>query len=131
LPIGALRDGIAYPLKGEDVANDDLVEIMAEVGLGQFISRLDETDNWSRRLSVGEQQRIGFARAMLFKPDLLILDEATCALDEASEALLYQLLRALPGNLAIISTGHRSLLRQMHDAELTLHRAGEPLQGAA
>jgi putative ATP-binding cassette transporter len=131
LPIGTLREAIVYPLRARDIPTDDLMEVMGEVGLGQFIQRLNETDNWSQCLSGGEQQRIGFARVLLYNPDLLVLDEATSALDEASEALLYQLLRSLAGNPAIISTGHRSLLRQLHDAELRLHQVGRPMQGAA
>jgi putative ATP-binding cassette transporter len=123
LPIGSLRDAVVYPLNGEDVSDDDLTEVMAAVGLSSFITRLDEPDNWSQRLSFGEQQRIGFARVLLYKPDLVVLDEATSALDERSEALLYALLETLPGRPAVISVGHRSTLRRMHDTEMTLHRA--------
>jgi putative ATP-binding cassette transporter len=122
LPVGSLRAAIVYPLVPENVPPDDLNEVMAEVGLSSFIAHLDEQDNWSLRLSFGEQQRIGFARVLLYKPDLVVLDEATSALDEKSEALLYALLDTLPGNPAVISVGHRSTLRRMHNTEMTLNR---------
>ena len=67
--------------------------MLEEVGLGWLAAELDEVQNWSQRLSLGEQQRLAFARILLLKPALLFLDEATSALDEASEARLYGLLR--------------------------------------
>ena len=87
--------------------------------------RLDEHAHWNRMLSLGEQQRLAIARAILLEPDYLFLDEATASLDEASEAALYRLLQErLPG-AAIVSIGHRSTLAAFHKRRLTLTREGE------
>jgi putative ATP-binding cassette transporter len=75
-------------------------------------------------LSLGEQQRLGIARAILYQPDFLFLDEATASLDEPSESALYRLLDERLRNTAIISIGHRSTLKAFHDRQLTLNRNG-------
>jgi putative ATP-binding cassette transporter len=76
-------------------------------------------------LSVGEQQRIAIARAILHAPDYLLLDEASAALDEGSEAAAYTLLQQRLPNAAIVSIGHRSTLAAFHKRRLTLVREGE------
>jgi putative ATP-binding cassette transporter len=87
--------------------------------------RLDEEAHWNRMLSLGEQQRLGIARAILQKPDFLFLDEATASLDEPSEAKLYRLLQERLPDAAIISIGHRSTLEAFHQRRLKL----EPQDG--
>ncbi|MBQ1461372.1 MAG: ABC transporter ATP-binding protein/permease, partial [Selenomonas sp.] len=102
LPLGSLRRALYYPLTtgGNDTA---LHSVLQKVGLADFASRLDEVDDWSRILSLGEQQRLAFARVLLVKPDWLFLDEATSALDEPREAELYEMLaRELP-DMSIVS----------------------------
>ena len=95
-----------------------MTEALEAVGLPDLTTRLDETANWALRLSPGEQQRIAFARALLLKPDWLFLDEATSAIDEATETRLYTLLRErLPGT-TLLSVGHRSSLRPFHARRL-------------
>ena len=94
------------------------------MGLPQLGDKLDESANWALRLSPGEQQRIAFARALVQKPDWLFLDEATSAVDEASEGPLYALLRErLPG-ATVISVGHRSTLRPFHARRLVIRPNG-------
>lgn len=71
---------------------DDLIKVLEDVCLGYILSRfnnLDSTYEWSSVLSLGEQQRLAFARLLLSKPYLVLLDESTSALDEANEVLLY------------------------------------------
>jgi vitamin B12/bleomycin/antimicrobial peptide transport system ATP-binding/permease protein len=89
--------------------------VLQEVGLGPLAAELDDVQNWSQRLSLGEQQRLAFARILLIEPVLLFLDEATSALDEVCEARLYGLLRTAPWRPTIVSVGHRSTLRGFHD----------------
>ena len=89
--------------------------MLEEVGLGSLTAELDDVQNWSQRLSLGEQQQLAFARILLIKPKLLFLDEATSALDETCEAKLYGLLRAAAWRPTIMSVGHRSTLRGFHD----------------
>jgi putative ATP-binding cassette transporter len=123
LPLGSLRRALYYPLTvgGKD---DVLQAVLQKVGLAEFASRLDEVDDWSRILSLGEQQRLAFARVLLVKPDWLFLDEATSALDEPREAELYEMLaRELP-DMSIVSVGHRSTLYAQHNQELKMTTEG-------
>ncbi len=115
LPLGTLREALIYPRETTDLPDQRLKEVMETVGLGAFAARLDEADNWAQRLSLGEQQRLAFARVLLTEPDLLFLDEATSALDEPSEARFYRMLRAAAWAPAIVSVGHRGTLGAFHD----------------
>lgn len=123
LPLGSLRRALYYPLTaaGNDAA---LQSVLQKVGLEQFGSRLDEIDDWSRILSLGEQQRLAFARVLLVKPDWLFLDEATSALDEPREAELYEMLAEELPEMSIVSVGHRSTLYAQHSQELKLTADG-------
>ena len=76
-------------------------------------------------LSLGEQQRLGVARAILLAPDYLFLDEATASLDEPAEAALYQLLDQHLRAATIISIGHRSTLAAFHRRRFTFRREGD------
>ena len=119
LPLGSLRRALAYP-KAATGTDAELTAALNGVGLGHLISKLDMVDDWSRILSLGEQQRLAFARVLLVKPSWVFLDEATSALDEPREQAMYELLRTrLPG-LSIVSVGHRSTLYAQHDEELHL-----------
>ena len=84
------------------------------VGLPALAARLDEEAHWNRMLSLGEQQRLGIARAILQAPDYLFLDEATASLDEPAEAALYRLLQERLKDATIVSIGHRSTLAAFH-----------------
>jgi vitamin B12/bleomycin/antimicrobial peptide transport system ATP-binding/permease protein len=119
LPLGTLASALRYPRSEKNSFPIlRLATALEEVGLGNLAAELEDVQNWSQRLSLGEQQRLAFARILLLKPALLFLDEATSALDEASEAKLYGLLRAAPWRPTIISVGHRSTLRSFHDQVL-------------
>jgi putative ATP-binding cassette transporter len=131
LPLGTLRQALIYPRAETDLPETRLAEAMQAVGLGAFLPRLDEDDNWAQRLSLGEQQRLSFARVLLTEPDLLFLDEATSALDEASEAKLYRALRGGARRPTILSVGHRSSLAAFHDAQRdisTFRASSEPVK---
>ncbi len=118
LPLGSLRQALYYPLTtGSDAV---LQQALKKVGLEHFAGRLDEVDDWSRILSLGEQQRLAFARVLLVKPDWLFLDEATSALDEPREAAMYEMLAAELPQMSVVSVGHRSTLYAQHKQELKL-----------
>ncbi len=120
IPLGSLRQALAYPEDGTAIPDERLREVLQKVGLAGLEPELDLTDNWSQRLSGGEQQRLAFARLFLAEPAVIFLDEATSALDEATEARFYRMLREAPWRPAIISVGHRSTLRAFHDRVLDL-----------
>ena len=125
LPIGTLEAAISYPSEPGTFDAAEIRDLLVAVGLPAMTERLDERAHWNRMLSLGEQQRLGIARAILHAPDFLFLDEATASLDEPAEARLYKLIKErLPGT-TIISIGHRSTLNAFHKRGLTLVRDGE------
>src|SRR4029079_4240086 len=91
-PSRSLPADIVYPAETESFDPGQVRDVLAMVGLPQLGPRLEEEAHWNRMLSLGEQQRLGLARALLHRPDYLFLDEATASLDEPSEAALYSLL---------------------------------------
>lgn len=114
LPIGTLRDALSYPQPGDTYAPERYAQVLETCRLPHLVARLDEANHWQRMLSPGEQQRLAFARALLYAPQWLYMDEATSAMDEEDEATLYQaLIDQLPG-LSIVSVGHRSSLKRFH-----------------
>ncbi|HXK21830.1 MAG TPA: ABC transporter ATP-binding protein/permease, partial [Myxococcota bacterium] len=97
IPIGTLRGAVTYPSREGRFADEELRRRLRECRLEHLVDRLDESLHWEQRLSPGEQQRLSFARALLQRPEWLFLDEASSALDPATEAELYALLeRELP-----------------------------------
>jgi vitamin B12/bleomycin/antimicrobial peptide transport system ATP-binding/permease protein len=123
-PIDTLAAAVAYPAAPETFGIGALAEVIAAVGLPALAERLGEEAHWNRMLSLGEQQRLGIARAILQAPDYLLLDEATASLDEAAEAALYRLLDERLKGTTIVSIGHRSTLSAFHRRGLTLVREG-------
>jgi len=113
---------VAYPAAPDRFDHAQMREVLTAVGLPALANRLDEDAHWNRMLSLGEQQRLGIARAILHKPDYLLLDEATASLDEPSEARLYELLDDRLPDAAIVSVGHRSTLLAFHKRHLELSR---------
>ncbi|MDQ0706094.1 putative ATP-binding cassette transporter [Pseudomonas sp. W3I7] len=114
LPIGSLKAVLSYPQDDSTYPAERYAQVLETCRLPHLVSRLDEANHWQRMLSPGEQQRLAFARALLFAPQWLYMDEATSAMDEEDEANLYQaLIDELPG-LSIVSVGHRSSLKRFH-----------------
>ncbi len=114
LPIGTLKAVLSYPQDHSVYPVERYAQVLETCRLPHLVNRLDEANHWQRMLSPGEQQRLAFARALLFAPRWLYMDEATSAMDEEDEATLYQaLIDQLPG-LSIVSVGHRSSLKRFH-----------------
>jgi vitamin B12/bleomycin/antimicrobial peptide transport system ATP-binding/permease protein len=130
LPLGNLRTALLYPHEDEDVPDERIAAALRQVGMGALARELDTIDNWAHRLSLGEQQRIAFARVVLSEPEIVFLDEATSALDEESEAALYGILHRAPWRPTIISVGHRTTLRALHERVMTLADAGRSARPA-
>jgi putative ATP-binding cassette transporter len=113
-PVATLAAALSYPSRLGTYDNARLAEVLTAVGLPQWSTRLDQEMHWNRMLSVGEQQRLAVARALLQEPDYLFLDESTASLDEASEAMLYRLMQERLKTTTIVSIGHRATLGAFH-----------------
>ncbi len=124
IPIATLRQAIGYPGLTRPVEDDQLRLVLEECRLSFLAGRLDDMEDWAQLLSLGEQQRLAFARVLLQQPDILILDEATTALDEPTEQQLYRLIKEQLPQAILISVGHRSTLLQYHQTKLELDGRG-------
>jgi len=123
--LGSLREQLCYPLDPDRFSDDHLRNVLEEVRLGELVSRYPNLDiklDWPRLLSLGEQQRLAFARLLLNSPRFVVLDEATSALDVSTERHLYALLRER--EMAFVSVGHRPTLTDFHTRVLELNGAG-------
>ncbi|MFP4255219.1 MAG: ABC transporter ATP-binding protein/permease [Halothece sp.] len=119
--LGSLREELIYPQTESDLSNEKLGEILNQVNLPHLVERfgsLDVEKNWGDVLSLGEQQRVAFARILINQPRYVVLDEATSALDVENETSLYQQLQAM--NVTYISVGHRPTLQKYHQLVLEL-----------
>jgi putative ATP-binding cassette transporter len=124
-PVGLLQAAIVYPAEANAYTPEQVANALTAVGLPKLVSRLEEEAHWNRMLSLGEQQRLGLARALLHAPQYLFLDEATASLDEASEAALYRLLAEKLPATTVVSIGHRSTLEAFHQRNVVLAGAGD------
>jgi putative ATP-binding cassette transporter len=124
-PIAPLAAAVAYPAQSGQFDAAKIAELISAVGLPALVPRIEEEAHWNRMLSPGEQQRLGIARALLYAPEFLFLDEATASLDEPSEAALYRLLDQRLPQATIVSIGHRATLAAFHRRRLAFIRAGD------
>jgi vitamin B12/bleomycin/antimicrobial peptide transport system ATP-binding/permease protein len=127
-PVASLAAAVSYPTKVGTFAAARIAEVLVAVGLPQWSDRLDEEAHWNRMLSLGEQQRLAIARALLQEPDYLLLDEATASLDDAAEAELYRLLQERLKRATIVSIGHRSTLGAFHGRRIEVVTGGATSQ---
>jgi putative ATP-binding cassette transporter len=111
---------VSYPSGPGRFADAEIAEALRRCRFDGLVGRLDETDHWAQRLSPGEQQRLAIARALLHAPDWLFLDEATAALDEATERELYEVLRAGLPRTTLVSIAHRPGVVRFHQATYAL-----------
>lgn len=119
--LGTLRQQLLYPNTDSQIPDEQLYQVLKQVNLASLpdkVGGLDVELNWSDVLSLGEQQRLAFARLLLTQPDYAILDEATSALDVQNEKRLYQLLQQ--AETTIVSVGHRPSLLQYHQQVLQI-----------
>ncbi|MCK3658398.1 ABC transporter ATP-binding protein [Pasteurellaceae bacterium Pebbles2] len=121
LPQGRLIDALFYPdLAPENIDLTRAEKVMQSVQLGHLSAKLNQEDDWTRVLSLGEQQRLAFARLLIIQPKIAFLDEATASMDEGLEDAMYRLLRQTLPHTTIISVGHRSTLNIHHQQQLEI-----------
>jgi putative ATP-binding cassette transporter len=123
--LGSLREQLCYPMPSDRFSDEQLRHVLEQVRLGELVQRypdLEIKQDWPRLLSLGEQQRLAFARLLLNSPRFVVLDEATSALDVATERHLYGLLAER--EMAFVSVGHRPTLTAFHDTVLELDGNG-------
>ncbi|HHF5979850.1 TPA: ABC transporter ATP-binding protein/permease [Haemophilus influenzae] len=123
VPQGNLMSALAYPNNADNISHTQAAEILNKVQLGHLAEQLEQ--DWTRILSLGEQQRLAFARLILHKPAVAFLDEATASMDEGLEFSMYQLLQQELPQTTIISVGHRSTLKTLHQQQLILQDKGQ------
>jgi len=124
IPIASLRDALSYPAAPGTFSDEALRAALHDCKLDGFVDRVDEVAHWSMAMSVGEQQRLAVARALLHRPEWLFLDEATSALDETTERELYELLRARLPDAALISIAHRPSVAVHHTRRMQIAADG-------
>jgi putative ATP-binding cassette transporter len=122
VPSGTLRRAANYPEAGHSRSVEEIARVLKKVGLGHLVEHLDEERPWDQTLSGGEKQRLAFARIFLHRPDVIVLDEATAALDSQSEGQLMGLLSQEFKHATVVSVGHRSELEALHARKLVLQR---------
>jgi putative ATP-binding cassette transporter len=122
IPIGTLRRAATYPDAADSREIKEVAEAFKRVGLGHLIDRIEDEAPWDQTLSGGEKQRLAFARIFLHNPDIIVLDEATAALDPESQDKLMELLSKQPDEIALVSVGHRPELEAFHNRKVVLER---------
>ena len=128
-PLGTLRQSLAYPTLAEAVDDTAVREAMAAAGLSHLADRLDEAAEWGTVLSGGEQQRVAFARALIGRPAVLLLDEAVTTLEEHDGAELYRMIAQHLPETIVISIGRPAALSGLHRRAIVL--SGEPASAKA
>ncbi|RRN70176.1 ABC transporter ATP-binding protein/permease [Agrobacterium deltaense] len=122
VPSGTLRRAVCYPQAAESWTFEEIGEALDKVGLGHLKDKVEEEAPWDQTLSGGEKQRLTFARLLLNDPDIIVMDEATAALDEKSQDRMMQtVIDELP-DATIISVAHRAELEAFHSRKITLER---------
>jgi putative ATP-binding cassette transporter len=123
IPVGSLRGAVTYPGVENSYEDAAIAEALKAARLPHIADRLDEERSWAQTLSLGEQQRLAVARALLAKPDWLFLDEATAALDEPTEQAIYEVIKERLPDTTVVSIGHRSTLAAYHDRRIDMRPA--------
>ena len=122
IPIGTLRRAATYPDAADSREVKEVAEAFKHVGLGHLVKRIEDEAPWDQTLSGGEKQRLAFARIFLHNPDIIVLDEATAALDPESQDKLMELLSKRPEETTLVSVGHRPELEAFHNRKVVLER---------
>lgn len=127
LPVGTLLAAVSYPEPSGTYDAATVAAVLRDVGLGKLVSDLELDDNWTQRLSGGEQQRLAIARAILAKPTWLLLDEATASMDMRLEKAIYEMMAKRLPSTTIVSIAHRDTLSDYHPRQLSMQPTSDGL----
>ena len=130
-PLGSLKRAVAYPSQEHEIDDRRVRQALEDVGLTGLGAQLEAMDNWTLRLSGGEQQRLALARVLLAEPDWLFLDEALSALDEPAVKTLFALLRRRLPHTQIVSIAHHEAMVALHPRQAALVPDGAGLSRLA
>jgi len=125
LPLGTLRAAATFPAEEGSFPDEQIREALRALGLARFTERLDEVEPWDQRLTDGERQRLALARVLLHEPEWVFLDKATSALDETTEARVYELLAERLPQAAVVTAAHRPAVAAFHSREWRLLPHGD------
>lgn len=125
LPLGTLRSALSYPASPETFDDADVRAVLERCGLGEFIDMLDKHERWDKTMSLGQQQRVAFARVLLHKPRWVFMDEATSALDEENQDSMLSLFEGELKGATVMSIGHRPGLEEFHTRTLHIRKTEE------
>jgi putative ATP-binding cassette transporter len=124
IPIHTLYNVLLYPNLHTPITRHAMQETLKLCQLSFLTEQLDQENNWGKILSLGEQQKLAIARAILHQPDWLLLDEATSSLDTETELYMYALLKRTLPKTVLISVGHQDALKKFHTLKLELDGLG-------
>jgi putative ATP-binding cassette transporter len=124
-PLGDLRTVVSYPQPPGTFDDTAIQRALLDVALSHLVIRVTDDQDWAKVLSVGEQQRVAFARILVSRPKTVFLDESTSAMDEGLEQLLYRLLRTELPDTIVVSVSHRASVQPFHTSRLELVGGGE------
>lgn len=122
VPVGPLLRAASYPAPSDEFDVGDVAKALQDTGLGHLAEKLECEEPWDSVLSGGEKQRLAFARLLLHKPEIVVLDESTSALDPNSQDVLMALIAERLSDATIVSVGHRPELEAFHDRKIVLAR---------
>lgn len=125
IPEGTLREALLYPHGRRAVSDEELASALVRCGLGTLVTRLDEETRWDNTLSDGERQRLAIARLLISRPQIVILDDATGAVERQAEIMLLEALRHAVPEAAVITVARHEGLEPLHHRTWTLRRAPE------
>lgn len=114
-------------LKNKDITDEDIIEASKYVNADKFISKLENKYDYhvienGAAFSAGQRQLISFARTLAFKPDVLILDEATANIDTETEVLIQDALRKIMKDRTTLIVAHRLSTIQNSDKIIVMHK---------
>ena len=122
LPMGTLRRAVTYPDAAESRSVEQIAKVLEKVELDHLVARLDEDGPWDQTLSAGEKRRLAFARVLLHRPDIIVLDHAIAALDAPSQDRVMEVLLQELKHATVVSIGHRAELADFHHRKIILLR---------